>query len=349
MRALRVAESAAGKTACFVSQSVTFGSCALAPINNDVAPSGSFVFFVTYREGERKMTQHGTLPLNSPIADRIAGVYASLTPALRTLADFILAEPLRAARLSIHAVSEELGISSASANRFAKTLGFAGYHEFRGELIRGFEPMLEPVARLGAALQRARSGPDIVRASLEDTVHNIQATIRQLSTQAVDEATRRIVSAQHCFVIGFDGTGPLAALLASGLDLYRRNVSSSSHGNMLDASRKLFRFGPKDVVIAIAFRRYLKATIDLARAAHEHGIPVIAITDGPRSPLARFADTVVYAHAETEYNVVSNATILALLEAIVMSVARQSKTAVDDAERFAAFSRPWMLLGPDDE
>jgi DNA-binding MurR/RpiR family transcriptional regulator len=46
-------------------------------------------------------------------------------------------------------------------------------------------------------------------------------------------------------------------------------------------------------MLAISFAPYTRLTVELARSARELGIGVIALTDGPLSPLARAADCVV--------------------------------------------------------
>jgi DNA-binding MurR/RpiR family transcriptional regulator len=41
-----------------------------------------------------------------------------------------------------------------------------------------------------------------------------------------------------------------------------------------------------DVVLAVSCAPYAPATVEIAAAAHRRGVPVLALTDGPLSPLA---------------------------------------------------------------
>ena len=47
--------------------------------------------------------------------------------------------------------------------------------------------------------------------------------------------------------------------------------------------------GPKDAVLAISFTPYASETVALTREAAGRGVPVVAITDSPFSPLAQLA------------------------------------------------------------
>ncbi|MDB5535318.1 MAG: RpiR-family transcriptional regulator, partial [Devosia sp.] len=69
----------------------------------------------------------------------------------------------------------------------------------------------------------------------------------------------------------------------------------------------------------------------------------LTITDHLNSPLAAVGDLSLFVEAYHEYNPPSDTAILALIEALVAAVASRVPNAVDVAERFAAFSYPWMM------
>ncbi|ADO41333.1 transcriptional regulator, RpiR family [Ketogulonicigenium vulgare Y25] len=110
--------------------------------------------------------------------------------------------------------------------------------------------------------------------------------------------------------------------------------------------------GPQDLVITIAFPHYYRdtidmagfSTIDMAGFAKGAGIPVLAITDSPRSPLVPLAQVALYVTAKQELNAPSpsSAAILSLIEALVATVASQRPEAAEASERFASSAYPWM-------
>lgn len=282
-------------------------------------------------------------PKEISIEDRISRAYPGFTGALRTFADLVLAEPVEVARLSIHGAVQSAGVSVATANRFARAIGFSGYAEFRAELIRGFRSAFAPVERMRSEISRHSTSLEICQAALEEDIRNLQATIGQLKPEVCDRAVELIVSAERSFIVGIDNSAHLASLMAAGLDRYRGNVRSvSSADGALGAARQIFRFGPKDLLIAIAFPRYFRDTVELARFAVDRGVPLLAITDGPKSPLAAIAEAVIYVNAGRQFAATSDTAVLSVIEALSTAVAHRSPHAADIEEEFAAFAVPWF-------
>jgi DNA-binding MurR/RpiR family transcriptional regulator len=285
------------------------------------------------------------LPTNSAVAERIAAGYPLLTTALRGFADFVLSEPLTAARLSVHAAGREAGVSVATANRFARTLGYSGYPEFRSELIKSFDPAYEPVRRLSVNLRKPASSLDIMRQSLELERQNIEATLHDLSEASCERAVALILEAQRIFVAGLDNSGHLAMLLANGLELYCLAVHTVGNvGGAVAGVRKLTRFGRGDLMIAIAFPRYLGDTVRLTALAKERGVKVIAITDRPSSPLVELADVVLYVRAERQFASTSDASVLSVIEALCAAVAHHSAGAEAAAIAYTDGALPWFEM-----
>jgi DNA-binding MurR/RpiR family transcriptional regulator len=288
--------------------------------------------------------QKNGLPAQTLVAERIAKHYPTLSSALRQFADFVLAEPLRLARLSIHDAVAEVGVSVATANRFATAIGFEGYPHFRTELIRGFETLFEPVERLKQKVAEGHSPHSAMIASMREDIANLEATIHNLTNDRAEQAVDMIIGAKRIFIVGFENAGHLAAIMACRLELTGANVRViENSGGAVGAARQLYKFGPDDLVIAIAFSLYMRDTIVIAGHAKRHGIPLLSITDHLKSPLAALGDLSLFVEAYHEYNPPSDTAILGLIEGLVAGVASKSPGAADVAERFAAFSYPWML------
>lgn len=284
------------------------------------------------------------LPSQTLVAQRIEAHYPELSSALRQFADFVIEEPLRLARMSIHEAVAAVGVSVATANRFATAIGFSGYAEFRAELIRGFETLFAPVERLKQKVAEGNPTHEVMIASMREDIANLEATIRNLSAKRAEDAVTMIRNAKRIFVAGFENAGHLAGILACGLELTGASVRVVENGGgAVGAARQLFKFGPDDLVIGIAFSLYMRDTVLVARHAKRNGIPLLAITDTLKSPLAQIADLSLFVEAYHEYNPPSDTAILALIEALIAGVASNTPEAADIAERFAAYSYPWMV------
>lgn len=285
------------------------------------------------------------LPAESTVARAIQNALPAMSEAQRRFAALVQAEPLRVARLSINDAVSGADVSVATANRFATALGYAGYPEFRADLIRAFEDFFVPVERLKRRQAEKRSAMDIAQAAFAEDLESIGATASSLDSASLEAAVQQIIAARRVFVAGFDLSAHLGGMLAIGLVMTGCDAQTvPSGGGAVGAVRTLTRMGPQDLVITIAFPHYYRDTIDMAGFAKGADIPVLAITDSPRSPLVPLAQVALYVTAKQELNAPSpsSAAILSLIEALVATVASQRPEAAEASERFASSAYPWM-------
>jgi DNA-binding MurR/RpiR family transcriptional regulator len=288
------------------------------------------------------------MPDGLSISERIARALPTLTPAHQRMAQYVLENPFRAATMRIDEFATAVDVSVATANRFARALGFEGYPQFRTELVRGFEATLAPVERLRDELARPTTAAEVFAASFEDGIRNLEATRRAIDPAACERAVSAILEAERVYVMGFGASGFLAGLLQHGLEMHCRMVTSvSAAGGASHAGRQLFKLQPQDLVIAIAFPRYVTDTMLLAQRVKDHGGRLLALTDGPASPLAPLADYTLYANAGYRFSANSDATVLALIEALCGAVAHRSARSVKAAAEMTEFLLPWLYGAPD--
>lgn len=282
-------------------------------------------------------------PGNPTLAQRIARVLPALTPSHRQMADWVLAHPLQAATMPIDELAAQVGVSVATANRFARALEFEGYAQFRAALVLGFETTLAPVQKLRNKLERSATVAEVCAGVLADIQHNIESTRQALDPQACEQAVDAILRARRVYVVGYGASSWLAGLLQRGLDPYCESVQSLATPESASfAAKVLARAQPADLLVAIAFPRYLADTVLLARQAREAGIPVLALTDRVASPLAKLATVSLYCQVDSHYFASSEASVLPLIEALCSAVAHRAKGSVQAATRLAESVLPWL-------
>lgn len=277
------------------------------------------------------------------MAHRIAHALPKLTRSHREMADYVLAHPLQAAVMPIDELAATVGVSVATANRFARALEFDGYPQFRAALVLGFEATLAPVEKLRSKLEHPAAVADVFATALAESQRNIDLTRRSLDAHSCEQAVNIILNARRIYIIGFGGSSWLGGLLQRCLDPYCDNVQllasieSSSYG-----ARVLTRLQPTDLLIAIAYPRYFADTVFLARRAREAGVPVLALTDRVTSPLAPLATVSLYAHTDSQYFATSEASALALIEALCSAVAHRAKGSLKAATQLTESVLPWL-------
>jgi DNA-binding MurR/RpiR family transcriptional regulator len=287
-------------------------------------------------------TAHG----NPSMAQRIARRLPTLSRSHRQIADWVLAHPLQAAAMPIDELAATVGVSVATANRFARALEFDGYPQFRSALVLGFETTLAPVEKLRSKLERSAGVADVFANTLADIERNLARTRQSLDAKTCERAVDAVLKAERIHIVGFGSSSWLGGLLQRSLDPYRDDVHLlATREGASFAAKVLSRARPTDLVIAIAFPRYLADTVLLARIARDAGVPVLALTDRVASPLAPLATIALYAQTESHYFANSEASVLALIEALASAVAHRTKGSVKAATRLAESVLPWLHGG----
>ena len=101
------------------------------------------------------------------IAIRIGRARPTLTRSHQQMADYVMAHPLQAATMPIDELAAAVGVSVATANRFARAIGLDGYPMLRAELVKGFEAMLAPIEKMRIRVEKPSSMQDVFAAALE--------------------------------------------------------------------------------------------------------------------------------------------------------------------------------------
>ncbi|AOB40231.1 MurR/RpiR family transcriptional regulator [Bordetella parapertussis] len=286
-----------------------------------------------------------TLPPTS-IADRIARAQPAFSRTQHRMAEYVLAHQFRVATMTIDEFAVAVGVSVATANRFARVLELPGYPQFRAELARGFESALEPVEKLRIELAHSASAAQVFAATLQEDIHNAQMTLQALDAGACERAVEAILNAERVFIIGFGTSGFLAGLLQRGLCMHLHAVESlAGPGGVSHAARQMSRMTSRDLVIALAFPRYLADTVTLANAAKLAGVPVLVLTDKPTSPLAPCATVALYAHMSRQLSSNAETAALGLIEALSAAVAHRAKNSIAAAAGVAQSVMPWLIHG----
>jgi DNA-binding MurR/RpiR family transcriptional regulator len=285
-------------------------------------------------------------PGNPSMAQRIARRLPTLSPSHRQVADWVLAHPLQAATMPIDELAASVGVSVATANRFARALDFEGYAQFRAALVLGFETTLAPVEKLRSKLERSAKVADVFAGALADVERNLALTRQSLDPLTCERAVEAVLKAQRVYIVGFGSSSWLGGLLQHSLDPYRGEVHLlATREGASYAAKVLSRARDGDLLIAIAFPRYLTDTVLLAKLARDAGASVLALTDRVASPIAPLADVALYAQTDSQYFANSEASVLALVEALASAVAHRAKGSVQAATQLAESVLPWLHAG----
>lgn len=218
--------------------------------------------------------------------------YDVLSPHLQRLARLALEDPNSFALETVTSLAQTAEVQPSTLIRFAKEFGYSGFSEmqkvFRLRLIEGAPAYREQIYRHRDRLEAtAESDPmAILREFADASILCLERLKETVDADALGRAIQMTAGAEHIYVIGQRRAFPIAAYIAYGLArLEHRTQLLDFVGGMVPQQAATMR--PTDLLIAVAFAEYTPAVVEVVRDAHIRGIPTLAITDVPTSPLAR--------------------------------------------------------------
>jgi DNA-binding MurR/RpiR family transcriptional regulator len=158
---------------------------------------------------------------------------------------------------------------------------------------------------------------------------NIRATLGEINTEEYDNIVDMLLNAKKIYIVGFRTSIILAQFLGFYLNIILENVLVVSQG-ISDVYEQLFNIDDKDVVIAISFPRYSRRTVEVLDFVKSRGSTIVALTDGPLSPLLNFADFSLYAKSNMASFVDSLVAPLSLINALIIAVSLREKGKLTD-------------------
>ncbi|MDJ0498743.1 MAG: MurR/RpiR family transcriptional regulator [Acidimicrobiia bacterium] len=267
------------------------------------------------------------------LSQLIAAAGDRLTPTERRIAEAVVAEPTLLAFGTVSDLAEAVGTSRPSIVRFATKLGFEGYPRLQDHVRRDLSTQLERPS------DRIRRGPGghTARQAIEQSMDSVFAAVDR---GRLSELATHFTKATRVLVLSGETSRAGAHSLVSGLSMVRPGVRLLEERNL---GRDLADAHPDDLLVVIDFPRYRNAVVRAARVFADAQGNVLAITDGPLSPLARVTELWVAVDVPAIGPFDSSLPAVALAELLVMEVAAQQQAGA--TERIDRTEEMWAATG----
>lgn len=283
--------------------------------------------------------QHGNQPLARNLDELKALIVAinrgqsNITLGSKTLQVLgaLVQKPHDVALHSISEVARGVGVNASTLTRLAARLGFSGYSEFQAIFKQSITASTPFYSEQGKRLLGNQSqGPtDKASQTLEtvaqDSVRNIQTMLAALDSPTLIKTARRLARARRVTLYGLRQFHGIASYLTYGLSLVRPDVSLLD-ASALGVAEGLSSMTSQDVLVVTSVAPYTRAVVDVAKAAHDTGIDVIALTDSLTSPLVAHAAYAFEIPHEGSYISNSLGAYLVFCEGLVNLVAKELGT-----------------------
>jgi len=210
---------------------------------------------------------------------------------LAQVAEFALEQPDKVAFGTVAELAGMAGVQPSTLVRFAQSLGFSGFSDlqeiFRARLRERWPDYGERLKRLEA---RAQSGGSL--ALLDGFAEAATASLARLREDAsaadLDRVADILAGARRIGLLGQRRVFPVTSYLAYACAKLgiETQLLDNRGGLLAEEARFLSK---DDALLAVSFTPYTPETIEVAAEVAERGVPVVAITDSPFSPLTRSA------------------------------------------------------------
>lgn len=265
--------------------------------------------------------------------ERLKAQRESLPPRLQDVAQFILNNPEDVAILTIVEIARAAGVPPSAVTRFTQELGLERFSDlqavFRARLLgprvsyaermRIFEEPADGDGRVDL------SDPQQVLSSFAASAYN--SLLRVVEDQrgghlaAFVEVLR---AAPMIHISGARGAFGVASYCFYGLaSVGKRAVLMDNLGAMRHQQLQTADTG--DVVLSLSFDDYTSETLEIARAAADRGLTLLAITDNELSPLTPLARYALFVKEAGLGHFRSQVPAMVLCQSIIASVGRRSR------------------------
>ena len=218
------------------------------------------------------------------LVERIEQNHADLPKRLQEIGNFALGHPEAIALSTLAELATETDIATSAFGRFAQTLGFDGCSQrqavFRQQVRNSWPQYSSRLSEMASV-----NPTDHLEALSVSAVDSINRLSNTVSITTLDTASRRLAEAETVWLAAGGRAKPVTVYL--GYLLTQLGIRSQEfRDSPALAIRELKLIGPRDVLFVVSFSPYGEMTANLARQAHEMGIPLVSITDTSVSPIA---------------------------------------------------------------
>ena len=259
-----------------------------------------------------------------------------LSKSHRRIAECIVTHYDKVVFMTASKLGEYVGVSESTVVRFAAALGYSGYPQLQKALQELLRHRLTASQRF--ELTNDMDHVQVLNKVLKADIQNIRSTLDEIDISSFERAIDMILQARQIYVMGLRSSAPIAEFFAHYLKFIFPNVTVVTSG-VSDIFEQLARISEGDLLIGISFPRYASRSIEAMDFARKQGASLIAITDGPLSPLHSTADICLMAKSDMSSFVDSFAAPLSLINALIVALGQRRRTEV--SEYFNKMEKIW--------
>lgn len=225
-------------------------------------------------------------PSEIPLTMQIQGALGTMRPAIRQVAEHVLAHPAQTSQGTINALSESAKVSPATVVRFYQELGLESFAQLKILLAAELGSRAEIEQRFEGSwdIRRDDTTEEAVEKVVESDLLSVQATVRSLDTSALAQIGEILAGSNRIDIFGIGSSALVALDLKQKLT--RIGLIAFAWTEAHEAAGAASLLGPASAAIAISHSGATQDVVFALRQARKKGARTIVLTGAPNSPLA---------------------------------------------------------------
>src|SRR5438445_6180944 len=217
-------------------------------------------------------------------------------------------------------LAQAVGVSKSTVVRFAKSLGYKGFPEFRREIQKEMRRKLRAADRMEETFAELGNDENIFAKLIKRDIQLLDETLQAASFADFHKAVEIIWRAGKVFLIGLNASIALAYLLHFRLVRVKKDARWIFLTGGTSLLEQLAFMDRSDVLIAIDFLEVPKEVQTALQHAKKIRATILSITDFPTSPIARAANVCLYAKRGLHTTVNSSTPAFSRINALAIAV-----------------------------
>jgi DNA-binding MurR/RpiR family transcriptional regulator len=255
-----------------------------------------------------------------PVIKQIFAKTDSLNGAQKRLGHYLQNDSSALLLSNVRDLAQAVGVSKSTVVRFAKSMGYKGFPEFKREIQKEMRGKLRAAARMEETFAELGDDENIFAKLIKRDIQLLQETLQAASFPDFHKAVEIIWRAQKVFIIGLNASMALAYLLHFRLVRVKKDTRWIFLTGGTSLLEQLAFMNPSDVLIAIDFLQVPREVQAALQHAKKVGAPILGITDFPSSAIAKAADVCLYAKRGLHTTVNSLTPAFSLVNALAIAV-----------------------------
>lgn len=227
------------------------------------------------------------------IVGRLKEALPDLKPTNRKIALGILEDPQTVSFSSIQALGRLLGVNEAAIVRFAKTMGYKGYADFKRAVQEAVKLQLKPYGEISMGELTSLADSRRLQKLTGFETDNVRRTMHGLQVATVTRVVDGMRGAGQIFAAGFGATRYIVELYAFLLTSNLWRPVQTLTGSVSDYVARLNLVQAGDAVLLASLPPYSREDSQIAQFARKRGARIYLFTDSPRCPVYPLSDEVL--------------------------------------------------------